>query len=136
MATLQLEIVTPEGRTFNDAVESVVLPGSEGEMGILPQHAALLTQLKPGELRITQNGKVTELAVGEGFAEVTGEKVSVLTDMAVQESEIDEQKVQEAITRAETALKDKELGSEEIAAAEASIARSVAALNLKRKRRV
>ena len=69
---LKLEIVTPEARIFSDEVDSVVLPGVEGEMGIRPAHANLVTTLKPGELRYTKGGKTTEMAVGEGLVEVTG----------------------------------------------------------------
>ena len=103
-ATLRLEIVTPEARAYSDDVELVVLPAVEGEMGVYPQHIPLITQLKPGELVVTKGGKQIALAVGEGFVEVTGEKVSVLVDMALQESEIDEKAVEEAIARAEARL--------------------------------
>ena len=81
MATLRLEIVTPEAKTYSDDVDGVVIPGVEGELGILPQHVALMTQLLPGELRITKNGQETRLAVGEGFVEITGDKVSVTLDL-------------------------------------------------------
>lgn len=132
-ATLQLQIVTPESVVFDAQVETVVLPGVQGELGILPQHAALMTQIKPGELRITQNGQTTSLAVGEGFVEVTGTKVAVLTDMAVSEADIDEAKTQEAIARAEEALRSKTLIGEELEATQASLARSLAQLHLKRR---
>ncbi len=135
MATLKLEIVTPEAKAYSDDVDMVVLPGVEGEMGILPNHAPLLTLLKPGELRVKKAGKELALAVGEGFAEINGTSVSVLTDMAIEESHIDENAVQAAIERAQLALKNKELGSEELAATEAVIAKSLAQLHLKRKRR-
>ena len=62
----------------------VVLPGSEGELGVYPQHVPLLTTLKPGELRVFKGGTQTSLAVGEGFVEITGDSVSVLTDMALE----------------------------------------------------
>jgi F-type H+-transporting ATPase subunit epsilon len=94
--TLRLEIVTPEARAYSDDVELVVLPAVEGEMGVYPNHIPLITQLKPGELVVTQNGKQTALAVGEGFVEVTGTKVSVLVDMALKESEIDESAADQA----------------------------------------
>ena len=82
---LHLEIVTPEKKIFSDTVEDVYLPGEEGEMGVLEMHAALVTSLKAGELRYRKDGEVHELAIGSGFAEVTQEKVSVLTDMAMGE---------------------------------------------------
>jgi F-type H+-transporting ATPase subunit epsilon len=133
--TLRLEIVTPEARAYSDDVELVVLPAVEGEMGVYPNHIPLITQLKPGELVVTQNGKQTSLAVGEGFVEVTGTKVSVLVDMALKESEIDETAAEEAIKRAEARLKEDHVGSEEAALVQAAIAKSLAQLNVKRRRR-
>ena len=132
---LRLEIVTPESRVFSDDVDSVVLPGTEGEMGILPAHAPLVTMLKPGELRYVRGGKTEEIVVGEGLVEVTGSTVRVLTDAAMNESAIDESQVQEALARAEARMKEADLGPEEIASVEAMIAKSVAQLHFKRKRR-
>lgn len=134
MATLRLEIVTPEAKTYSDDVDSVVIPGVDGELGILPQHIGLMTQLAPGELRITKNGQESRLAVGEGFVEVTGSKVSVLTDMAVNESDIDEAAAEEAIRRAETAMKDEHLDVEGHAAVQASLLKSMAQLKVKRRK--
>ncbi len=135
MATFRLEIVTPEARTFSDDVEMVVLPGEEGEMGILPMHAPLLSMLKPGELRLKKDGQETAIAIGEGFVEVGPDRVSVITEVAIEEKFIDEAATLAAIERAQAALKDRSLGSEELASIESSIARSLAQLNLKRKRR-
>ncbi len=132
---LKLEIVTPESRVFSDEVDSVVLPGAEGEMGVLPAHAPLVTLLKAGELRFVRGGKTEEFVVGEGMAEVTGTTVRVLTDLAKLESAIDETQVQEALARAEARMKESDLGPEEIASVEAVIAKSVAQLHFKRKRR-
>ncbi|MGF1678781.1 MAG: ATP synthase F1 subunit epsilon [Candidatus Methylacidiphilales bacterium] len=133
---LQLEIITPERLAYSETVDSVVLPGAEGELGILSGHVPLMTTTQPGELRVLQGGQIHHLAVGEGFIEVTGTKVTVLTDMALQESEIDEGHVEEALQRAQQALADKEAGSEEAAALMASISKSLAQLNLKRRKRV
>jgi F-type H+-transporting ATPase subunit epsilon len=135
MAKLKLEIVTPEGRAYQDDVDMVVLPGSEGELGIYPAHVPLMTQLAPGEVRIFKDGKQTELVVGSGFAEITQTQVSVLTDSAMEDESIDENVAEEAIKRAEAALKDKSLASEELAEAEAALARSLAQLRFKRRRR-
>jgi F-type H+-transporting ATPase subunit epsilon len=135
MAKLKLEIVTPEGRAYQDDVDMVVLPGSEGELGIYPAHVPLMTQLAPGEVRIFKDGKQTELVVGSGFAEITQTQVSVLTDSAMEDESIDENVAEEAIRRAEAALKDKSLASEELAEAEAALARSLAQLRFKRRRR-
>lgn len=132
---MRLEIVTPEAKTYSEDVDMVTIPGSEGELGILPMHAPLMTQLKPGELKIKRGGQETLLATGGGFAEVTGDRVSILTDMAVQSSDIDEAAAQAAIDRAQAALADKSLGDEAQAAAQAAIARSLAQLNLKRRHR-
>mgnify|MGYP002526256976 CR=1 FL=1 len=97
----------------------------------------LVTGVKPGELRYSIDGQVEELAIGAGFVEVTQEKVTVLTDLAVTDTEIDEAKVEEAMRRAEEALSsiDHSENTEEVAALQASIARSMAQLKLKRKRR-
>ena len=134
MATMRLEIVTPEEKTFSDEIEGVVLPGSEGEMGVLPQHIPLMTKLMPGELRLMKDGKESRLAVGEGFVEVTGDKVSVLTDMAIREGEIDETAAEEAVRRAEEALKGEHMDAEEMATVEASLQKSLAQLKVKRRR--
>jgi F-type H+-transporting ATPase subunit epsilon len=133
---LKLEIVTPDARVFSDEVDSVVLPGFDGEMGVLPAHAPLVTTLLPGELRYTKSGKTVDFAVGEGLLEVTQTAVRVLTELAVEESAIDEAKVQAALDRAQNALKDAaNLSPDEIAATEATISRSLAQLKLKRKRK-
>ena len=132
--SMRLEIVTPEEQIFSDDVDSVIVPGIEGEMGVLEQHAALVTSLKPGELRYTKGGEEHELAVGEGILEVTATTVHVLTDLAIREADIDEAAVEEALKRAEDALQEK-LGDEEIATVQAAIQKSLAQLQLKRKRR-
>ena len=133
---LKLEIVTPEARIFSDEVDSVVLPGAEGEMGVLPAHANLVTTLKPGELVYSKGGKSTQFAVGEGLVEVTGTTARILTDMAVGVDEIDEKAVQEALDRAKHALENIKPGAdnEEVAAVMAMIQRSTAQLHVKRKR--
>jgi F-type H+-transporting ATPase subunit epsilon len=134
MAKLQLEIVTPEAKTFSEEVDMVVLPGVEGELGILPLHVPLMTRLLPGEIRITQGQKQVELVVGNGFVEVMPDKVSILTDMALSDSEVDEQAAEEAIKRAQTALQNKSLDAEEVAEIESALARSLAQLRFKRRR--
>ena len=134
---LLIEIVTPERKFFSGEVESVYLPGTEGEIGALPGHAPLVTGVNPGELRYKIDGNEEELAGGSGFAEVTQEQVTILTDLAVTDSEIDEKKVKEAMKRAEESLAniDSSENAEEVAAIQASISKSMAQLNLKRKRR-
>jgi F-type H+-transporting ATPase subunit epsilon len=129
MSTLRLEIVTPEAKTFSDDVDSVVIPGAEGEFGVLPQHVALMTEIVPGELRIMKGGEETRLAVGAGFVEVTQESVSVLTDMAVLEQVIDEAAAEAAMKRAEEAMKSKHLNEEGYAVQAASkVSRSTSSM--------
>lgn len=135
MATLRLEIVTPESKAYSDDVEFVVLPGVEGEMGIYPMHVPLMTQIKPGELVVTKNGQRTHLAVGEGFVEVTQTRVSVLTDMAISEEAIDEGAAEAAVKRAQEAMAHPDLGGEESAAVQAALTKSLAQLHVKRRRR-
>jgi len=134
---LKLEIVTPEALIFSDEVDTVVLPGYEGEMGVLPAHAPLVTTLLPGELRYTKAGKTTDMAVGEGLVEVTGSTARVLTDMAIHSEDIDEKAVEEALERAKHSLESLKHGEqqEEVAAVMAMIQRSTAQLHVKRKRR-
>lgn len=133
----KLEIVTPEARIFSDDVDSVVLPGVEGEMGVLPAHANLVTTLKHGELVYTKGGKSVPFAVGEGLVEVTGTTTRILTDMAIGVDDIDEKAVEAALDRAKQALENIKPGadSEEVAAAMAMIQRTTAQLHVKRKRR-
>ena len=133
---LKLEIVTPEARIFSDEVETVVLPGVEGELGILPHHAPLVTTLQCGELRYTKSGKTEQLAVGEGLVELTGSHARVLTDMAINVDEIDEKAVEEALERAQKVLSTLDDGEqqEELAATLATIQRTMAQLHVKRRR--
>src|SRR5206468_4411248 len=95
-ATLKLEIVTPEAKTYSEDVEMVTVPAVEGEMGILPQHVPLMTQVVPGEVIVRKDGRDSFLAIGEGFVEITGERVAILTDMAIRAENIDEVKAEEA----------------------------------------
>jgi F-type H+-transporting ATPase subunit epsilon len=134
MATLKLEIITPTSKIFEGDVESVQLPGAEGDMGILPQHEALVSELNAGELVYVQKGQTQVLAIGEGFAEITGTSVGVLTDGAVNEKEIDEKAAEAAVKRAEELLKSNTLEGEELEATQASLARSLAQIKVKRRR--
>jgi F-type H+-transporting ATPase subunit epsilon len=133
MATLKLEIVTPEAKIYSEDVNMVTLPGAEGELGIYPKHVPLLTTLKPGELRVMKDGRETALAVGEGFVEITVDAVSVLTDMALEAEKIDVEAAEKAVERAQAAMKE-DLGAEECAAIQASLQRALAQLHVKRRR--
>ncbi len=131
-ATLKLEIVTPEAKVFAADVEMVTLTGTEGEMGIYPQHMPLMTQLAHGEITARQNGENIFLAVGDGFVQVTGEQVSVLTDMAIKADDIDEAKAVEAQKKAEARLAQK-LGDEEMATVQSALLHATIQLNVKRR---
>ena len=106
--SLLLEIVTPESKVYSDQVDSVVVPTVEGELGILPGHIPILAMLNPGELVVSSGGKTEYLAVDKGFAQVLGDKVSILTDGAINIEEIDLAAVEEAHLRAEKALAEAE----------------------------
>src|SRR6267378_967739 len=106
-ATLKLEIVTPDAKTYSEDVEMVTLPAAEGEMGIFPQHVPLMTQIVPGEIIVRKDGRDSFLAVGEGFVEITGDRVAIMTDMAIKADDIDEAKAEEARKRAEARLSEK-----------------------------
>jgi F-type H+-transporting ATPase subunit epsilon len=133
---LILEIVTPEARVYSDTVESVVIPTVDGEIGILPGHIPLLTQVADGELRITKNGRNDTLVVGDGFAEIHGDKVSILAENAIEESKIDESAVEQAMQRAQEALRGaKDLDPAEVERLEGFVRFAVAQLGTKRRRR-
>jgi F-type H+-transporting ATPase subunit epsilon len=133
---LTLEIVTPEARVYSDVIETVVIPTVEGEIGILPGHIPLLTQVQAGELRVSKNGRTEYLAVGNGFAEIDGDKVSVLAESAIDEAKIDEDAAEKAQARAEEALRNREsMDPAEVERLEGVVRFSVAQLGVKRRRR-
>lgn len=133
---LTLEIVTPEARVYSDTIDTVVIPTVEGEIGILPGHIPLLTQVEAGELRVTKNGRTEYLAVGNGFAEIDGDKVSVLAESAIDEAKIDEDAVAKAQARAEEALRGREnMDPAEVERLEGVVRFSVAQLGVKRRRK-
>jgi len=103
--SLTLEIVTPEARVYSDTIDSVVIPTVEGEVGILPGHIPLLTQVANGELRVTKGTETHYLAVGGGFAEVESDHVRVLAERAITQEKIDEGVVEAALKRAEEQLR-------------------------------
>jgi F-type H+-transporting ATPase subunit epsilon len=132
--TLKLEIVTPQATVFSEDVHMVTLPAIDGEMGVYPHHVRLITQLVPGEIIVTKDGQERYLAVGEGLVEVAADHVAIVTDMAIPSDRIDEAKVEEARARAAARLEEK-ISDEEIASVNASLARSLAQLQIKRRRR-
>ncbi|MCS7089248.1 MAG: ATP synthase F1 subunit epsilon [Verrucomicrobiota bacterium] len=131
---LRLTIVTPEAQIFAGEVDMVTLPGVEGELGVYPLHTPLMTQIEPGELVIRRGTEETHMAVGEGFAEITGDHVTIITDMAIEADNIDEAMVEEARRRAEARLKEK-LSDEDAALVQATLARTAAQLKVKRARK-
>jgi F-type H+-transporting ATPase subunit epsilon len=133
-ATLKLEVVTPFGAVYGKDVEMVTLPGREGEMGILPMHAPLITLIGNGEIIARFPGGEDRLLITGGCAEITQSQVSILTVFATDEANIDEKKAEEARQRAENRLKEK-LTPEETALAQAAMSHSLAQLNIKRRQR-
>jgi F-type H+-transporting ATPase subunit epsilon len=134
LSTLKLEIITPQATVFSEDVDMVTLPAIEGQMGVLPQHVRLITRLVPGEIVVAQNGRERCLAVGDGVAEITGTAVSIATDMAIPAEQIDEAKAEEARAHAAARLREK-ISDEEVASVNSSLIRSLAQLNVKRRRR-
>ena len=132
--TLKLEIVTPEGNVYSEDVEMVTLPGIVGQFGVYPLHTPVTTQMVPGEIIVRKDGHDVFFATGEGLIEVTPNRVSVLTDLAIPGDRIDEAKAEEARRRAEARLREK-LSDEEVASVNPSLARSMAQLHVKRRQR-
>ena len=130
--TLKLEIVTPDGQAYSEDVEMVTIPGVEGEMGIYPQHVPVVTQIVSGELLVRKDGRDQLLAIGEGFVEITAERVAIMADMAIRAENIDEAKAEDARRRAEARLAE-HLDEEEAAVVNAALAHSLAQLKVKRR---
>lgn len=132
--TLKLEIVTPSGSVYSKDVDMVTLPGREGEMGILPMHAPLITLLGEGEIIARRGSEEDRLLVTTGCADIRQDRVGIITVFATDESAIDEKKAEEARKRAEARLKEK-LSPEETALVQASLSHSLAQINIKRRHR-
>lgn len=131
-ATLRLEIVTPDEVVYSDDVEMVTLPGIEGQLGIYPNHVPLVTQIVPGEVVARKAGRDYYLVVGEGFVQITPQRVAVLTDMAIGGDTIDEAKAEEARRKAEARMAER-MSQAEVASVSAAIAHSIAQLRLRRR---
>lgn len=133
---LTLEIVTPEARVYSDTIDTVVIPTVEGEVGILPGHIPLLTQVEHGELRVTKGNQTHFLAVSGGFAEVDNDRVSILAEHAITEEKIDESAVETALKRAEQELREaKHLDPAQYEHLQSMVRYSGTQLALKRRRR-
>jgi F-type H+-transporting ATPase subunit epsilon len=133
--TLRLEIVTPDAVVYSQDVHMVTLPALDGQIGVYPLHIPLLTQIVPGEIIVRKDNQESFLAVGEGIAQITADRVAIVTDMAIPSENIDEAKAEEARQRAAARLRDK-LSDEEVASVNASLAHSLAQLKVKRRRQV
>lgn len=132
---LRLKIVTPEKLLVDEEVSQVNAPTEGGEIGILPNHANLMAKLEPGELIIKKNGKVENLAIGDGFLQISDNTLTIMTDLATYAADIDERAVEEAKKRAEQALEQK-LSGEEYAETLAILEKSLAQLRIKRRHKV
>ena len=134
--TLKLEIVTPESVIYAEDVDMVTLPGSEGDTGIYPNHVPLMTKVQAGELVVKRSGAEEILAVGEGFAEITGDHVAILTDNAIDSADNDEAAAEEAKDKAEQRLAEGgDMTEDEAKALNQAILYSAAQLKAKRHRR-
>jgi F-type H+-transporting ATPase subunit epsilon len=134
MATLRLEIITAERQVFADDVNTVVAPGVEGELGILPHHAPLITMLKPGEILIRKDSEETYMSVSGGFLEVRPDKILILADACERAEEIDIERAEAAKRRAEERLKTRtpEL---DVVQVQAALLRSLVRLKVAERRR-
>ena len=134
MAPMRLEIITAEREVYADDVDVVVVPGMEGQLGILPHHAPLMTMLQPGELAIRKDGESTYLAVSAGFVEVLGNKVTILADAAEHSEAIDEERALAAMEAAQERLTNRE-GDIELEQVARAMRRAQVRLDVVRKRR-
>ena len=134
---LHLDIVTATKTVLSEDVDMVIAPGAAGELGILPRHEPLLTTLKPGELRVQQNGQWDTLAVAGGFMQVDGRGVSILADAAERGEEIDVARAEEARRRAESALQSAQSANDTQAQAQAQLAllRAIARISVVQRHR-
>lgn len=133
-ARLRFEVITAERVVYSDEVDLVLAPGAEGQLGILPHHAALFSLLQPGEIMVRKGAEETSMAVTGGFLEVLGNKVTVLADACERSEEIDLQRAQAARRRAEEYMLKKP-ADVTLAEAEASLRRALARLKVAERRR-
>ena len=134
MAPMKVEIITAERVVYSDDVDVLVAPGIEGELGILPHHAPLMTVLQPGEIRVRKGSEEEYMAVSGGFLEVMANKVTILADSAERSDEIDESRAQEAMRRSQELLEHRE-GDMDLERAVAAVRRSQARLKVAQRRR-
>jgi len=131
---IQLEIVTPERLAYSDSVDAVVLPGSEGELGVLPHHAPLVTRLGVGELRVRKGTEEESFAIVGGFLQVRPDKVVVMAETADMASEIDLEKANEARREAERVIETGFHEGADLAAARASLQQALLRIRVAERR--
>ena len=135
LVALKVDIVTAERLVYSEeGVERLIVPGVEGELGVLTLHAPLLTMIQPGVLRIVKGGDEVEMAITGGFIEVRQNRVTILADAAERAEEIDTVRAEEARRRAQRQLEER-ASEEDLARAEASLARALARLKVAERRR-
>lgn len=134
MSNLHVQIITPEKIVYEDDVDMITVPGTEGELGILPHHIPLFTKIKPGEMKIRKGNEEFYLAVTGGFADITGKKVTILADHAIRAEDIEEQQAEEAKKRAEEIMREKKTQTD-FAIAEADLRRALLELKVAGRRR-
>ena len=134
MSPIKVDIVTAERVVYSEDVDIVIAPGSEGQLGILPQHSPLMTTLQPGELITRKSGEEYSLAISGGFMEVRPERVIILADAAERADEIDLARAEAAKDRARESLSHREPGVD-LSQAEASLRRALARIRVAEKRR-
>lgn len=133
---IHLQIITPKKTVFDDEVDQVTMPATDGQITILPHHVNLITSIDPGVLVFKKHQKENHLAAGYGFAQISENNVKVLVDLAAPEEEIEEKKIEEAKKQAEEALKQKHvLSEEEYATAAANLQKALIQLKVKRRHR-
>ncbi len=133
---MNIEIVTPEAKVYEDTIDSVVMPTTSGEIDILPGHIPIVTEIQAGELIVEKSGTRQSLAISKGFAQCVGDKISILAEDAIHINEIDESAVEAAQKRAENALATMEkMSDEEVAMLETQIAYARAQILVKRKKK-
>ena len=135
MASIRLDIVTAERMVYSEEVDVVVAPGVEGQLGILPHHAPLMTTLQMGELQVRGGGEEFSLAISGGFLEVRPDRIIVLADTAERSEEIDVARAEEAKRRAEERLSERNVPGLDEARAEATLRRAITRLQVAEKRR-
>jgi len=134
MSSIRLDIVTAERVVYSEEVDVIVAPGVQGELGILPHHAPLMTTLQPGELLVRKGGEELSMAISGGFLEVRPDRVIVLADAAERAEEIDIARAEAAKRRAQERLREHTPGVD-VAQAEAALRRAIARLGVVEKRR-